>query len=258
MSMAGYTKLFSTILASTIWRAPDKTRILWITMLAMADKHGVVEGSTPGLADMARISVDEALVALKELSSPDEYSRTKEHDGRRIAVIDGGWLILNHAKYREKMNADERREYLRAKQAESRARKRQQSVNNRSDSSTVSTHAEAEADAEASPKDIYAAYPKHVGRPVALKAISRALKKTGIGPGQLLALTNRYAASVKGSDPRFIPHPSTWFNQERFNDDPKTWEKNGTHRNSTTESNRNLGTANEGRSSQYAGVGKVR
>lgn len=34
-------------------------------------------------------------------------------------------------------------------------------------------------------------------------------------------------------------------------------EKNGTHQRSNAESNRNLGTANEGRSSQYAGVGKI-
>ena len=43
--MPGYTKLFNSILASTIWRADDKTRIVWITLLAMADKHGIVEAS---------------------------------------------------------------------------------------------------------------------------------------------------------------------------------------------------------------------
>lgn len=34
-------------------------------------------------------------------------------------------------------------------------------------------------------------------------------------------------------------------------------QNNGTHKHSNTESRRNVGTANEGRSSQYAGVGKV-
>ncbi len=120
--MAGYTKLFSTILASTIWRAPDKTRIVWITLLAMADQRGVAEGSVPGLADFARVSVDECRAALTELMAPDPDSRTKDWDGRRIEEVDGGWLLLNHGKYRAKMNADERREYLRKKQAEHRAR----------------------------------------------------------------------------------------------------------------------------------------
>ena len=48
--MAGYTKLFNSILQSTIWREDDKTRIVWITLLAMADKNGIAETSLPSLA----------------------------------------------------------------------------------------------------------------------------------------------------------------------------------------------------------------
>jgi hypothetical protein len=108
----GYTKLFSSIVASTIWREPNHVRILWVTMLAMSDRDGVVSASIPGLADLARITVSECEAALATLQEPDPYSRTKDHDGRRIAEIDGGWLILNRAKYRERMSADDRREYL--------------------------------------------------------------------------------------------------------------------------------------------------
>ncbi len=120
--MAGYTKLFSTILASTIWKAPDKTRIVWITLLAMADQRGIAEGSIPGLAGFANVTIEECETALAELMAPDKYSRTKDWDGRRIEEVDGGWLLLNHGKYRAKMNSDERREYLRKKQAEHRGR----------------------------------------------------------------------------------------------------------------------------------------
>ncbi len=120
--MAGYTKLFSTILASTIWKAPDKTRIVWITLLAMADQRGIAEGSIPGLAGFANVTVEECETALAELMAADKYSRTKDWDGRRIEEVDGGWLLLNHGKYRAKMNSDERREYLRKKQAEHRAK----------------------------------------------------------------------------------------------------------------------------------------
>jgi hypothetical protein len=150
MAMSGYTKLFNSILASTIWRADDKTRLVWITLLAMADKWGIAEGSIPGLADLARVSVEDCRHALEELQAPDPDSRTKEHDGRRIKPIDEGWQILNHAKYRERMSVDERREYLRQKQAEYRRRvsSRSTEVNNVSDTYTVSTHAEAEAEAQ--------------------------------------------------------------------------------------------------------------
>jgi hypothetical protein len=109
-----YTKLFSSIVASTIWREDDKTRIVWITMLALSDKDGVVEGSIPGLADLARVSVEDCKRALENLQKADEYSRTPDHQGRRIQPIDDGWLILNRAKYRDKHwkddNADRRKE----------------------------------------------------------------------------------------------------------------------------------------------------
>src|SRR3990167_7582091 len=150
MSMTGYTKLFNSILASTIWRAPDKTRIVWITMLAMSDKDGVVEGSIPGLAYFARVSLEDCEVALIELSAPDKYSRSGEYDGRRIEAIDGvGWRLLNHGKYRAKMSEDERREYNRVKQSEWRERKKMSSgVIDNQLQSAMSAHTEADTEAD--------------------------------------------------------------------------------------------------------------
>lgn len=98
--MHSYTKLFSSIITSTIWMEDDKTRILWITLLAMVDQHGEVYSSVPGLARVAGMSVGEAVAALEKLLGPDEYSRTPDYEGRRIAPIEGGWELLNHAKYR--------------------------------------------------------------------------------------------------------------------------------------------------------------
>ena len=120
--MSGYTKLFSSILASTIWREDMETRIVWITLLAMAGKDGIAEASVPGLADFARVSVSATRAAIAKLSAPDADSRSQEHEGRRIAPVDGGWLLLNHAKYRAKLGEAERREYKRMKQAHYRAR----------------------------------------------------------------------------------------------------------------------------------------
>jgi hypothetical protein len=98
----GYTKLFSSLIHSTIWREDDKTRILWVTMLAISDFDGRVEASIPGLADAARMEITECEAGLKVLMSPDPYSRSQEYEGRRISEVDGGWIILNHAKYRDK------------------------------------------------------------------------------------------------------------------------------------------------------------
>lgn len=152
-----FTKLFAEILDSTIWRETNETRLVWITMLAMADKHGDVMASVPGLADRSRVTLKECEEALKSLLSPDPYSRTTDYEGRRIEVVDGGWHLLNHAKYRRKMNEEERREYNRVKQAERRKRLKEEeerrqtlsnNVNDSQQSSAMSAHTEAEAEAD--------------------------------------------------------------------------------------------------------------
>lgn len=120
-----YTKLFGSITASTVWQEPAGTRLVWITMLAMADAHGCVWASVPGLARIANVTLDETVTALATLSAPDKWSRTPDNEGRRIEAIDGGWRLLNHAKYRAIRSADERRDYWRewkaAKRAEDKA-----------------------------------------------------------------------------------------------------------------------------------------
>jgi len=149
--MAGFTKLFNSILDSTIWQEPNETRLLWITMLAMSDARGEVQASIPGLARRAGITIPECEAGLSTLMSPDKFSRSKEHEGRRVEVIDGGWALLNHGKYRALLSADERREYNRKKQAEHRLNKR---LNVNDVSLTVNHNkqcqhiAEAEADTE--------------------------------------------------------------------------------------------------------------
>ncbi len=117
-----YTKLFSSIITSTIWIEDNPTRIVWITMLALADKNGEVQGSVPGLARLAGVSVEECDAALATFLAPDERSRTKTDEGRRIEEIDGGWLLLNHAKYRRMASLDDKKEQDALRQKRARAR----------------------------------------------------------------------------------------------------------------------------------------
>ena len=125
-------------------------------MLAMSDRYGEISASIPGLAHRARITIEQTEDGLSRFLQPDPYSRTPDNDGKRIKVISGGWALLNHAKYRELMSAEERKEYNRVKQAEYRSRK-SKIVND--ESMTVndnqhcqhSTEAEADSKAEAVP-----------------------------------------------------------------------------------------------------------
>lgn len=96
-----FTKLHGTILDSSVWAEGHATRILWITMLAMADENGIVEASVSGLSRRAVVSIEECNQGLAVLSGPDPDSRDGT-SGERIEKVPGGWLILNHVEYRDK------------------------------------------------------------------------------------------------------------------------------------------------------------
>lgn len=113
---AGYIPLLGSLIHSTIWREPDHVRLLWITMLCMADADGYVMASLPGLADAARITVEQCRDGLEVLMSPDADSRDRTDDGQRVFPADGGWLIPAVPRYREKVrgmrgNAERCRRY---------------------------------------------------------------------------------------------------------------------------------------------------
>ena len=122
---ASFTKLFQSILQSTIWVEPLETRVLWITMLALADRHGRVHGSIPGLAHTADIPLDKCEQAINRFLAPDQYSRSQEQQGRRIEVIDGGWQLINYGKYRELQDTETVRETKRAHMQRVRAKAKQ-------------------------------------------------------------------------------------------------------------------------------------
>jgi len=65
--------------------------------------------------------------------------------------------------------------------------------------------------------EVWAAYPRHVGKGSARTAYRKALRK--IGPKDLLAAVQRYASERRGQDQQFTPHPATWLNQERWADE---------------------------------------
>ena len=118
--MAGYSKLFGSIVTSTIWCEDNATRIVWITMLATCDADGIVEGSIPGFAGVARVSIEEMQRALEVLKRPDPFSRTQEHEGRRIEDVPGGWRILNYRDYRNRSQNQEgsRAPYMRTRRSQ--------------------------------------------------------------------------------------------------------------------------------------------
>ena len=123
-----YSKLFSSIVHSSLWTEEDHVRLLFVTLLAIADREGFVYGSRNGLERTANIAWrDKGLTdPWDKLLSPDPDSadilRNPENEGRRIEAVPGGFRILNFLYYRSLRNNDDRREQNRSAQARYRTK----------------------------------------------------------------------------------------------------------------------------------------
>ena len=141
-----FVKLDCNMLNSSIW--PDKdARDVFITMLLMASLwdttnpieakeirslspsgfvvppgwYGWVGAAAPGIAHRCGIDPKKCIDAIERLASPDPDSRSSRFDGRRIARIDGGYVILNYDEYRKRdTTASERSKRYREKIATER------------------------------------------------------------------------------------------------------------------------------------------
>lgn len=232
--MSGFTKLFASITESSIWTEDDRTLRVWVAMLARSDSRGIVEGSIPGFASLCRMSVEDFMNALGNLSSPDPYSRTPDHEGRRIEPVQGGWRILNYLAYRERGQAKDgsRAPYFREYRA---TRKTQGTVaRNKRNSGTVARNTEAEAEAENTPPnpqggespsapadrfdDFWKVYPRKDSKQTARKAWRK------VKPAEVDAIL-RNVAERKTGDPQwtkdggqYIPHAASFLNHRRWED----------------------------------------
>ena len=78
-------------------------------------------------------------------------------------------------------------------------------------------------------KEIFDAYPRHIEKAAALRAIKAAVKRMqSRGPDEdaaafLLERTQLFAASPAGNQGRYTPYPANWFDKERYLDDEKEW-----------------------------------
>ena len=122
-----FVKLDCGMLNSSLW--PDsEARTVFITALLMASPveikepldqinvrslkptgfqvppgwYGMVDAAGVGIVRRAGLEQEEGLAALERLSAPDPDSRSERFDGRRVARVNGGYLVLNYDIYRQK------------------------------------------------------------------------------------------------------------------------------------------------------------
>lgn len=167
-----FVKLDCGILNSTIW-VDREARELFITALLMASPfeareplsqyevrtlektgftvpigwYGFVPSAGVGIIRQCGMDQKIGMDALERLGAPEAESRTPDFEGRRLVRVDGGYLLLNYDKYRQKDHtAAERQARFRAKKSE----EKRYGVTPASNGVTARniTHSEAESEAD--------------------------------------------------------------------------------------------------------------
>jgi hypothetical protein len=111
-----YTKLDENLVTSSVWSEDDKTLRVWVYLMARAGANGAVLDTVPAIARACNYDLATVDGILAKLAGPDPYSRTREHEGRRIAILhdpEFAIYLLNHGKYRGKdhTSAHRQRDY---------------------------------------------------------------------------------------------------------------------------------------------------
>lgn len=142
-----FAKIDTAILSSSVW-VNRAVRDIFITALLMAKPYqliepapqiktdnleetgfivppgwyGFVAAAGVGIIHRALLKEKEGYEALRALSQPDPDSRSQEFEGRRLVRINGGYLILNYMKYRDRdsTNAERQQRFRERKQERQR------------------------------------------------------------------------------------------------------------------------------------------
>lgn len=222
-----YSPLASEILTSSIWAEDDKTRIVWITMLALKDKDGYVAAAIPGLANIARVSVEDCEKAIIKLESPDKYSRTPTEEGRRIRKVEGGWIVINHFKYRNSLSNNNEAALSRERMRKMRERNNTVTLRNNS----VTTRNPVYVSISDSSLNSYSedfntfwkVYPRRQAKIKAMEAWEK-LKKKKILP-EIKVIIESLEKQKKSDNwfndsGKYIPLPASWLNAGGWMNEP--------------------------------------
>lgn len=91
-------------------------------------------------------------------------------------------------------------------------------------------------------------YPRRIGKGAARKSFEKALKLESFDA--IMAGLQRQLSYYASKEQQFIPHPTTWLNQERWSDEPQPIERN-TGRRTIADAARDFLTSNDYRGDAF-------
>lgn len=204
-----FVKLDTKTPFKSIWREDSDTRIVWITLLMMADATGLVEASITGISDLARVNIENTQNAIEKFMSPDPNSSNMNNDGKRVSRVQGGYQILNYQYYREKDHT---------------GALRQKRFREKCSNDAVTERNGCSASVSVSYSDMFSLfwkeYPKKANKLYAETVFKRLKPDEELFKKIMSALEWQKKSDQWLSDGgRYIPLASTWINKRRWEDE---------------------------------------
>ena len=216
-----YGKLFESIYDGTLYGKWEAI-VTMQQLIVLASADGVIDMTPAAIAGKTSIPLEIIEKGLGILSEPDPHSRTPGSEGVRIQLLDNhrnwGWFLVNHEKYKNLKNLEDKRKADRDRIADKRKSLKDKGVAKCRKVSRMSQHIDEDEDedededgrsttAALQPTDcefetFKKAYPKRAGSQPwsrARKAIHARLKH-GNTMAEILAGTKRYRAYAFGTD----------------------------------------------------------
>lgn len=99
--MTPHAKLFARVTESSLTSAPKMSQLAFFYLLAIADRKGQVIGTDDRIAARICFELPDFTAAIGVLTSPDEQSSSKAHEGRRLVATEEprGYRIVNYRAY---------------------------------------------------------------------------------------------------------------------------------------------------------------
>lgn len=209
-------------------------------MLALADREGIVDMTREAIARRTGVPIEQVRQAIVALETIDKHSSSQEEGGRRLLRLDNhrdwGWIIVNYSKYRDLISLDGRRFANAERMRRYRAKKKSScSATQQVCSPTCYT---SEEESEAIPEAIsektkilcassdarfgefWELWPRKINKKPAAKAWRKQATSDAKAAKIIQAVQDQRDYLTRNGT-EYCPHPSTWLNQERYDDDPK-------------------------------------
>lgn len=204
-----YRRILDSSLASNY-----QTRMVFQDMLLLADEQGIVDMTHDAFSRRTGAPLDVVKDAIKVLEAPDPGSKTPEFEGRRLLRIaeerDWGWRIVNYETYQKKAEDDAavqeaqrekfnktifQKEYMRQQRNMMRSEEAPEFI------------------------DFWKEYPRKTAKIKAWQEWCRIAEPRPAIADVLRALKRACASEQwQRENGQYIPHPSTWLHQRRWED----------------------------------------